>query len=138
MRTQVVEWLARYKPKQLARSGLVRHVVAALCALCAEPEPPEHDNDDQLSAAKFAAQVLPDLADMHLLQHTCMPRGCPARGHSCCLRRIKCWSRLSCWKRLYCCHHRQPLLAAQVATDLGDLALLSRSCIAVQKLHYCP
>ena len=54
---QVVEWLARYKPKQLARSGMARPVVAALCALCAEPEPPEHDNDDQLSAAKFAAQV---------------------------------------------------------------------------------
>lgn len=54
---QVVEWLARYKPKQLAKSGTVRPVVAALCALCAEPEPPEHDNDDQQSASKFAAQV---------------------------------------------------------------------------------
>lgn len=54
---QVVEWLARYKPKQLAKSGTVRPVVSALCGLCAEPEPPEHDNDDQQSASKFAAQV---------------------------------------------------------------------------------
>lgn len=54
---KVVEWLARYKPKQLAKSGMVRPVVATLCALCAEPDPPEHDNEEQLSAAKFAAQV---------------------------------------------------------------------------------
>ncbi|KAK9905642.1 hypothetical protein WJX75_003705 [Coccomyxa subellipsoidea] len=62
MTLQVVEWLARYKPKQLAKSGTVRPVVAALCALCAEPEPPEHNNDDQQSASKFAAQALDVLA----------------------------------------------------------------------------
>lgn len=55
----MVEWLARYKPKQLAKSGMVRPVVAALCTLCAEPDPPDHDGEDQLSAAKFAAQVGP-------------------------------------------------------------------------------
>ncbi|BDA47413.1 Importin-4 [Coccomyxa sp. Obi] len=62
MTLQVVEWLARYKPKQLAKSGTVRPVVAALCALCAEPEPADHDNDDQLSASKFAAQAIDVLA----------------------------------------------------------------------------
>jgi hypothetical protein len=80
-----VEWLARYKPKQLARSGCVRPVVAALCALCAEPEPPEHDNDDQLSAAKFAAQVracfgAPCCPGLHITGNT----------HCCHMRRLPC------------------------------------------------
>lgn len=53
----MVQWLARYKPKQLARSGAVKAVMQVLCQLCAEPDPPEHDEADQLPAAKFAAQV---------------------------------------------------------------------------------
>ena len=54
---QVVQWLARYKPRQLAKSGAVKAVMQALCQLCAEADPPEHDDADQLPAAKFAAQV---------------------------------------------------------------------------------
>ena len=54
---QVVQWLARYKPRQLAKSGAVKAVMQVLCQLCAEPDPPEHDDADQLPAAKFAAQV---------------------------------------------------------------------------------
>lgn len=54
---QVVQWLARYKTRQLAKSGAVKAVVQALCRLCAEPDPPEHDEADQLPIAKIAAQV---------------------------------------------------------------------------------
>ena len=54
---QVVQWLARYKPRQLAKSGAVKAVMQALCQLCAEPDPSDHDDADQLPAAKFAAQV---------------------------------------------------------------------------------
>ena len=55
--SQVVQWLARYKPRQLAKSGAVKAMMQALCRLCAEPEPPDYDDVDQLPAAKFAAQV---------------------------------------------------------------------------------
>ena len=53
----MVNWLAQYKPKQLTKQGLVKPVLEALCKLCAEPDPEDHDDEDQLSAAKFAAQV---------------------------------------------------------------------------------
>jgi len=54
----VVEWVARYKPKQFARAGLVRPVVEALCAMCGEPDPPDHDPDgDELPPAQLASQV---------------------------------------------------------------------------------
>ena len=50
--------MARFKPKQLARGGLVRPVVDALCHMCAEPDPPGHaDDDDALPPAKIASQV---------------------------------------------------------------------------------
>ena len=53
----MVQWLARYKPRQLAKSGAVKAVMQVLCQLCAEPDLPGHDDADQLPAAKFAAQV---------------------------------------------------------------------------------
>ena len=50
--------MARYKPKQFARAGLVRPVVETLCTMCGEPDPPEHDPDgDELPPAKLASQV---------------------------------------------------------------------------------
>lgn len=54
---QIVNWLAQYKPKQLTKQGLVRPVLEALCKLCAESDPEDHDDEDQLSASKFASQV---------------------------------------------------------------------------------
>lgn len=54
---QIVNWLAQYKPKQLTKQGLVKPVLEALCKLCAEPDPEDHDDEDQLSATKFASQV---------------------------------------------------------------------------------
>ncbi|KAK9828387.1 hypothetical protein WJX81_002836 [Elliptochloris bilobata] len=60
---QVVEWVARFKPKQFARAGLVRPVVEALCLMCAEPDPPGHSaDDDTLPPAKIASQALDELA----------------------------------------------------------------------------
>lgn len=50
--------MARFKPKQFARVGLVRPTVDALCHMCAEPNPPGHDDDDDaLPPAKIASQV---------------------------------------------------------------------------------
>lgn len=50
--------MARFKPKQFARAGLVRPTVDALCHMCAEPDPPGHDDDDDsLPPAKIASQV---------------------------------------------------------------------------------
>ena len=57
MWAQVVTWLARYKPKQLARGKQARAIVAALCQLCAEAVPPDCDEASQLPARKFASQV---------------------------------------------------------------------------------
>src|SRR4051812_10245652 len=56
---QVVQWIAQYKPKQLARSGLVRPLLGMLCTLCAEPMEADAEGDDtgQLPAQKFASQV---------------------------------------------------------------------------------
>ena len=54
---QVVNWLAQFKPKQLSKQQLVKPILESLCKLCAEPEPEDHDQDDQLSANKFASQV---------------------------------------------------------------------------------
>lgn len=54
---QIVNWLAQFKPKQLSKQQLVKPILESLCKLCAEPEPEDHDQDDQLSANKFASQV---------------------------------------------------------------------------------
>ena len=54
---QVVNWLAQFKPKQLTKQQLVKPILESLCKLCAEPDPEDHDQDDQLSASKFASQV---------------------------------------------------------------------------------
>ena len=54
---QIVNWLAQFKPKQLSKQQLVKPILESLCQLCAEPEPEDHDQDDQLSANKFASQV---------------------------------------------------------------------------------
>ena len=43
---QVIDCLARQKPKQLVKSGLVKPIVAALCNICAEPLPEDYDEDD--------------------------------------------------------------------------------------------
>ncbi|KAL3153296.1 hypothetical protein ABBQ38_011641 [Trebouxia sp. C0009 RCD-2024] len=59
---QIVNWLAQFKPKQLSKQQLVKPILEALCKLCAEPEPEDHDQDDQLSANKFASQAIDTLA----------------------------------------------------------------------------
>ena len=64
---QIVNWLAQYKPKQLTKQGLVKPVLEALCTLCAEPDPEDHDDEDQLSASKFASQVRCQLSCMAFL-----------------------------------------------------------------------
>lgn len=66
---QIVNWLAQYKPKQLSKQGLVKPVLEALCKLCAEPDPEDHDDEDQLSASKFASQVRCKLSNMTFAQH---------------------------------------------------------------------
>ena len=55
---QVVNWLAQFKPKQLTKQQLVKPILESLCKLCAEPAPEDHDQEDQLSASKFASQVV--------------------------------------------------------------------------------
>ncbi|CAL5224745.1 g7478 [Coccomyxa viridis] len=72
MALQVVQWLARYKPRQLAKSGAVKAVMQVICQLCAEPDPPEHDDADQLPAAKFAAQAI-DVLALHLPNKLILP-----------------------------------------------------------------
>ncbi|KAK9824669.1 hypothetical protein WJX72_012191 [[Myrmecia] bisecta] len=60
---QIVHWLARFKPKQLTRGGMVRQVVLALCALCAEPIPADYEEGvSEPPANKFAAHALDTLA----------------------------------------------------------------------------
>lgn len=59
---QVVNWLAQFKPKQLTKQQLVKPILESLCKLCAEPDPEDHDQDDQLSASKFASQAIDTLA----------------------------------------------------------------------------
>lgn len=54
---QIVNWLAQFKPKQLTKQQLVKPIVESLCKLCGEADPEDHDQDDQLSASKFASQV---------------------------------------------------------------------------------
>ena len=54
---QIVNWLAQFKPKQLTKQQLVKPILESLCKLCAEADPEDHDQDDQLSASKFASQV---------------------------------------------------------------------------------
>ena len=55
--SQVITWMARYKPKQLAKGKQARAVVVALCQLCAEPVPADSDDASQLPVRKFASQV---------------------------------------------------------------------------------
>lgn len=52
-----MNWLAQFKPKQLTKQQLVKPIVESLCKLCGEADPEDHDQDDQLSASKFASQV---------------------------------------------------------------------------------
>ena len=54
---QVITWMARYKPKQLAKGKQARSIVVALCQLCSEPVPADSDDASQLPARKFASQV---------------------------------------------------------------------------------
>ena len=48
--------MAQFKPKQLTKQQLVKPILECLCKLCAEPAPEDHDQEDQLSASKFASQ----------------------------------------------------------------------------------
>ena len=74
--------MARFKPKQFARAGLVRPTVDALCHMCAEPDPPGHDDDDDtLPPAKIASQV-----------HCCRLNVPPVRLHVKCAAGNKCCS----------------------------------------------
>ena len=55
---QVIESLSSSKPKQFVKTGLVRKVVLALCAMCAEPDPEDYEEDsDDLPSNKVASQV---------------------------------------------------------------------------------
>ncbi|GLC39350.1 hypothetical protein PLESTB_000894500 [Pleodorina starrii] len=72
---EVIHWIARFKPKQLGRNkDLVRQVVAALCAMTAEPPPPDLDPEDDgtLPPAKLATQALDAMA-LHLPSQSIFP-----------------------------------------------------------------
>jgi len=63
---QLLHWVARYKPKQLAKQKpLLKRAVDALCAMCCEPLPPEYDDASELPPQRMAAQAL-DLLAIHL------------------------------------------------------------------------
>ena len=54
----MVTWLARYKPKQVAKAGLVRPLTQELVQLVAEAEPDDYEPDSgDDTASKLAAQV---------------------------------------------------------------------------------
>ncbi len=84
----MVEALSSSKPKQFAKTGLVKKVVLALCAMCAEPDPEDYDEDsDDLPSNKVASQVLtifdavPDVCSMSSLPNLqCKVFGTPSGG----------------------------------------------------------
>lgn len=66
---QVIESLSSSKPKQFVKTGLVRKVVSALCAMCAEPDPEDYEEDsDDLPSNKVASQVRDSLTCISLAQ----------------------------------------------------------------------
>ena len=70
---QLLHWVARYKPKQLARQKpLLRRAVDALCAMCCEPLPEGYDEADDLPPQQMAAQAL-DLLALHLPGNQVLP-----------------------------------------------------------------
>jgi hypothetical protein len=63
---QLLHWVARFKPKQLARQKqLLQRAVEALCAMCCEPVPADYDDASELPPQQMAAQAL-DLLALHL------------------------------------------------------------------------
>ena len=57
---QTLQWVARYKPKQLARTSCVTPLLQALCAICAESLPEDvEDAADESSAPQLASEVNP-------------------------------------------------------------------------------
>ncbi|KAI8467320.1 MAG: armadillo-type protein [Monoraphidium minutum] len=63
---QLLHWVARYKPKQLARQkALLKRAVDALCGMMCEPLPEDYDDASELPPQRMAAQAL-DLLALHL------------------------------------------------------------------------
>ncbi|MEW5308809.1 MAG: hypothetical protein WDW38_000740 [Sanguina aurantia] len=60
---QVVQWVARYKPKQLAKHKvLLKQLIGVLCSLACEPPEPNFDDSQGIPAKELAAQTLDALA----------------------------------------------------------------------------
>lgn len=58
MSLQTLQWIARYKPKQLAKTSCVTPILRALCTICAESLPDEEeDAADESSAPQLASEV---------------------------------------------------------------------------------
>lgn len=60
---QIINWLAAFKPKQLARRGVATSVATELCKITLEEDPPGHDSDVDAAAPRaFACHSLDTLA----------------------------------------------------------------------------
>ncbi|KAK9818938.1 hypothetical protein WJX74_003705 [Apatococcus lobatus] len=58
-----LQWIARYKPKQLAKTSCVKPILQTLCIICAESLPDdEEDAADESSAPQLASEALDVMA----------------------------------------------------------------------------